>query len=290
MKKFVALSALAIAAAAGTVNAQNYTLNLYMTARAISSGVDDSGAADSLIYTDVQTGGSITATPGSQYLIEVRYNISVSGTQPSPATGSIGLSAAQIHISGSSGAGSVSRGELTNFLFAGTDSQGNALSSAILNPDNSNDAASGTGLVNLFRGGLTTDQDAGNGNVTATNTPGLSVAGFDIVPLALSAPGQKSFTGSSPTATNNTSANRWAIYDFLYTVGTSNNTLTAAAVADASTGNAFGFFQQAGTVKNPVPVTSTLSNPGSITFVVPAPASAALLGLGGLVATRRRRA
>jgi len=288
VKKFVALTALALMAAAGTANAQ-FRLDLSMTARAITVGVDDALNPDTNVLTDIQTGGSILAAPGQQYVIEVRYRIA---DLVADTTGSTGLTSAQIHISGSSAAGSVGRYTLTNFLEAGLDSQGNSVSAAVLNPDNSNTGFGSTGLVNLYRGGLTADGDASNGNVTASNTPGLSLAGFDIVPLALALTGQKSFNGANPTAANtNNNPAVWALFDFIYTVGGSSQTLTAAAVADPQTGNTFAAFLRQGTVNNPVPVNFAATNPGSITFtVIPAPASAALMGIGGLVAFRRRRA
>jgi len=292
VKKFVALTALALLAAAGSANAQGFRLDLSLTARLQTPGLADDGTTpinDVLTDVPASTNGTVAAVPGQTYVIELRYRIA---DLVADTAGSLGLSAASIHLSGANNNGSVSRFTLTNFLESGNDSTGTPKNVAVYNPDQSGPGSGSTGLVNLFRGGLTSDTDAANGNVTATNTPGLAIAGWDIVPLALAQPAQKSFTGTNPTASNtNNNASVWAIYDFLYTVGAGTNTLTASAVADAQTGNRFGFFERSGTANNPVPVTSTLATDGTITFlVVPAPASAALMGIGGLVAIRRRRA
>ena len=298
MKPGATLSAaiLAVAISTATTLAQsNFTLNLTLTARKLVQGTDANGHPVTTLV-DAQTGGSFyDYAPGDQFVVELRYRITAGGAPTTPANGSLGLASANIHISGSSSNGSFSRFTLTNFLNSGTDVNGNPISGSVLNPDNSGPNSAGyTGLVNLFRGGLTSDSDPANGSIGITNTPGLAISGFSISPHSLSAPNQNSFTGSYPTSPNfNSNTSVWAIYDFLFTPSPTNptNTISASAIVDPLSGAAFSFYEQQGTVINPTPVASMLSYPGTISFSLglPSPHSAALLSLGALLAARRRR-
>lgn len=268
MKKIVGL--IALAAMASPAIAQNFRLDLSLTARSVS------GPSGSETVQDIQTGGIVNATAGTTYRVELRYRIQ---DLTADTTGSRGLSSAAINISQSgSGTGNPSRSFLTfdqtgtvNIPAGGTDSSGITTFG-----DGPN-----TGLISEFRGGLVLDTDPANGGPN-----GLG----QIVPLALSAFGNNSWASGNPSAANtNSNTNVWAIYtfEFVYQGGTVN--FLASAQADAGTGNRFGYFARTGGTNNPIPQSSNLATDGGISFV-PAPATMALLGLGGLVAGRRRRA
>jgi hypothetical protein len=275
MKKVVGL--LALAAIASPAVAQNFQLDLSLTARAVSGAV---GAEE---VTDIQTGGSINAVAGTTYRVELRYRIA---DLTADTTGSRGLSAANIIFSRSgTGTGSTSASFLTN---------DQASVAAISNPDASGIIPTGgdlsldsTGLIGEFRGGVVLNTDPANAGGGALGNS------WGIVPLALSAPNHNSWRNSgtaNPSAANtNAGTLVWAIFsfDFLYMGGQVD--FVASALADAGTGNRFGYFRRTGTANDPIPQTSNLATDGTISFV-PAPGAAALLGLGGLIAARRRRA
>lgn len=275
------LSAVAVAASAGSALASNdFRLDLFLVARSI--------AGDGTL-TDVGT-GNINATAGQQFSIELRYRINDSNAD---TVGSRGLSSASIRFGTNAGAnGSVSRAANTAYQEDPT-TNGNVNTTPILNPDASGAGSGGTGLHGVFRGGLVGDTDPANGGSgPPTNVAGLALSQFFILPLTLSSPGQQTWlTGTSPTVANtNTNNNRWGLYSFIYTVGSNGAVFTASAVADAQSGNRFGYFERTGGTNNPIPQTSTQATDSTLAFIVPAPASVALLGLGGLVAGRRRRA
>jgi hypothetical protein len=271
VKKFVILSAALVAASAGSALAQNFRLDLFLTYRSVS------GAAGAETLTDVQTGGSVNAVAGQTYRVELRYRIA---DLTADTTGSRGLSAASIGFT-QTGGGTASGHRRSNL----SNDQASA-SSPAASPDASGllpDGDMTTGLIGEFRGGLTGDTAPANG------TPAAS--GWSILPLALSAPAASTSWGSGNPTAANTDANqaRFGVYAFEFVYGGGNVTFTASAIADPQTGNRFGGFRRTGSTNDPVPQTSTLATDGTISFV-PAPASAALLGLGGLVAARRRRA
>lgn len=275
----VLLSAAVITAAAGSAMAQPanpnaYSLDLSLVLRSVSGGV----------LTDVQSGGSVNATIGQTYRVELRYRISDGAL--ADGFGSRGLTSAAFSISSNASSGSVSRALLS--VDQGARSVvGTPNSAAPMNPDNSapsNGVTLGlselgggnvTGMMDPYRGGV-----GANDNAPANGAPALS--GWQIVPLSLAAPGQNSFTGL--LANNDNNATRWGLYAFDFTYQGGNVTWTAEATADAGTGNRFAFWFGGTT-----PANSATSTNGTITFV-PAPGAAALLGIGGLVAARRRRA
>lgn len=267
MKKVVGL--LALAAIASPAVAQSFRLDLSLTARAVS------GPSGSETISDIQTGGSINAVAGTTYRVELRYRIA---DLTADTTGSRGLSSANIGFSRTGGGSN----------FASILSNQQASSATWQNPDTSGlltPVDDTTGLIGEFRGGLVANSDPANAGGGALGNS------WSIVPLALSAvPGNQSWTSGNPSAANtNSNTNTWAIFsfDFVYQGGTVN--FVASALADAGTGNRFGYFARTGSSNNPIPQTSSAATDGSISFV-PAPGAAALLGLGGLVAARRRRA
>jgi len=144
------------------------------------------------------------------------------------------------------------------------------------------------GLHAPFRGGMANaslNDLPSNGivNVDANPDPGLYAPGsgntlLSITPLAIAQPNQGTSVGAESTW--------YGLYSFNYVCGSANDQILVSAVADAQTGNRFGYFADG----NPVPVTSNNAIGGFYNIVVPAPGAAALLGLGGLIAARRRRA
>ena len=272
MKKVVGL--LALAAIASPAVAQNFRLDLSLTARAVN-GLGE--------VSDIQTGGSVNAVAGTTYRVELRYRIA---DLTADTTGSRGLSSANIIFSRTgTGTGAQSASFLTNDQGAAAaisepDTSGITLSSGDLSVDT-------TGLIGEFRGGLVANTDPANAGGGALGN------GWSIVPLALSAPNHNSWRNSgtaNPSAANtNAGTLVWAIYSFDFVYQGGQVDFRASALADAGTGNRFGYFARTGTSNNPIPQTSNLASDGTISFV-PAPGAAALLGLGGLIAARRRRA
>jgi uncharacterized protein (TIGR03382 family) len=146
------------------------------------------------------------------------------------------------------------------------------------------------GLHKPFRGGIPT----GGTNPAAPNNGnpanGVFSSGNQVIsgitPLSLSQNDQ----GNANVGQDN---NAWyGLYSFLFVVGNTASAgtavITASFDADATTGNRFGYFNDG----DPVPQTSsnaTLATANQI-INIPAPGAVALLGLGGLIAGRRRRA
>jgi hypothetical protein len=142
------------------------------------------------------------------------------------------------------------------------------------------------GLHNVWRGGMSPSSAAGN---TLPSNGILLANGIGLVtPLTLSEQGA--------TAPSN-DVNAWyGLYSFNVTVGDATPgpgpvtvNLTAAAVADAQTGNAWGAYE----FGDPIPRTSINATAGHASFdveAIPAPGAVALMGLGGLLVARRRRA
>lgn len=158
------------------------------------------------------------------------------------------------------------------------------------------------GLINPFRGGITTSNVnfyAANGTFTNGNGANLtdidpsapgdqngnnSTEGdaiLDIVPLAISQHGQGYEFGAS-----NYQGEWYGLYAFEYVVGSNNATIGASLDTDLQTGNTFGWFADG----IAVPLSSSNSNNAAYQIIVPAPGAFALLGLGGLLVSRRRRA
>jgi hypothetical protein len=141
-----------------------------------------------------------------------------------------------------------------------------------------------TGLHRAWRGGLSPATAAGN----ALPSNGTIAANgiFLITPLSLTQLNQ--FPANDPAAW-------YGLYDFTVIVGDNTGpgdaivNLMAAPVADAQTGNSWGGYEDGDTI----PRTSRNSMTTGASFrveAIPAPGSLALVGLGGLIAARRRRA
>jgi MYXO-CTERM domain-containing protein len=127
------------------------------------------------------------------------------------------------------------------------------------------------GMHQPFRGGFTTASDNTLPANGALSPDGMTLS--QITPLTLSQSDQND-------------GGWYGLYsvNFIPTAGTGQ--INISFDADATTQQRFGFFSDG----SPVPVTSGVATTDSATIVVPAPGAFALLGLGGLIAARRRRA
>lgn len=154
--------------------------------------------------------------------------------------------------------------------------------------DNSGDAggtfAGATGLWRTFRGGLSPATAAGNG--LPSNGTIAADGIYFITPLTLSQLNQFPADGAD---------NWYGLYDFTVIVGDNNGpgevtvNLGVSPVVDAQTGNAWGGYEDG----DVIPRTSQHFSTTGASFrveAIPAPGALALVGLGGLVAARRRRA
>jgi hypothetical protein len=292
MKKIVALSAVALLAAAGAANAQSTLAGATLQLRI----VPQTGTLGGPI-TDGTPGGVVNVSASDTNRtrrFEVQYRIQ--GADGVAA----GLSSMQFNIVGQLVGGGIGfgldRAQLSRFeaQLAGS------------TPPSSPDAsgfASGTalttaGLHRPFRGGIPTGGTnpvaPNNGNPANGIIPVGAQAINLITPLSLSQNDQ----GNTNVGQD---SNAWyGLYSFVVNIpdastGTDNNgdgfvdiLLTATAVADAQTGNRWGGFED----QNPVPQTSAnaVNGVAGLHIEIPAPGSLALVGLGGLLAARRRRA
>jgi MYXO-CTERM domain-containing protein len=166
----------------------------------------------------------------------------------------------------------------------------NASADATVNP-----VGGRTGVTGPFRGGFGSDPVNGqnnNGDPSNGTVVGLNIN--NIVPLALSQTNQglagydTSGVGDGPFLTGT----EWYplfVYKFFATASNSGTvTFSASFSPDPGTGTVFAFFNDGIST----PASSTNGTSASITVTVPAvpaPGAMALLGLGGLVAARRRR-
>jgi hypothetical protein len=291
MKTFV-VAALAVAAAAGSTFGQDVRLDLRLVRQnRVVPATSPNGVVD------IDANSSYTATPGEQIRFELQYRLVDLNT--SDAIVPAGLTGAQINITLPVAVGSFARA-----LTSGAETNAGARPPRTLGqpadtvawlggtaPDNSGlggNPTSRTGLHSPFRGGM----DPADNNELPSNGQ-IPVGGtgiFNITPLALSQSNQgRAGFDLSPDQDGSqllTGGEWYGIYSFIYTVGQSNSIITASAVADAASGNRFAFFSNG----NPVPQDQTDATNGAYAIIVPAPGSMALLGLGALIAGRRRRA
>jgi len=278
MKNLV-LSVLAVAALAGTANAQA-RLELRLV-RQSGNVTTPAGAG----VTDVDINNVYSGAPGDVLRFELQYRVvDLDDTDDiTPA----GLSSGTINISTTTG--TLTRAQLSRFeaQLAATTPPTSTDTSGLPTPA----ANSGRrGLHAPFRGGLA---DANNNDLPAngivnvdTNadpnlyTPGPGNTLLSITPVSVS-------QNNQGNANNGIDNSGWyGLYSFNYTVGATNTFVVAAAIADPQTGNSYGYFNDGVAV----PVTSQVSTGASYRIIVPAPGAAALVGLGGLLVARRRRA
>lgn len=231
-----------------------FRLDLTMVARSVT------GTPGSETLTDLPT-GPISAVVGTRYRVEVRYRIA---DLVSDSVGSTGLVSTQIELrpSGVGQYANLRRSPLSN---AQTDSANSG------NPDTSGLTLAEdqlTGLVGPFRSGLTADNSTGNGgNSSPPYIVSLS-SPFYCIPLSLTPPAHKSWTGGSAPTSQNTNTNPavWSIYAFEFVYQGGSLTWTASALPDPTTGTRFGcYLSNSGSV----PQTFSAATDGSITFVGP---------------------
>lgn len=291
MKKVAVFSAVALLALAGSANAQSSLGGATLELRIVP--VDGTAATG---LTRPGANADVLATDSNRTRrFEVQYRI------VDPNGIAAGLSSMQFNITSSLSGGTVGRtvdrAALTRFQGqTGNLNPGNTgLPVSVGGSDTTGASATGhTGLHRPYRGGV--PAPAPNNNNAANGIPVLGVAGAPSV----GNPGINLITPLALSQTDQNDGGFYGLYSFTVTVGDSSLgtdsdndgfvivNLSAAAIPDGQTGNAWGGFEDG----NPVPQTSTLRSNGSASFRVeiPAPGSLALIGLGGLVATRRRRA
>lgn len=283
MKKSV-VSALAVAALAGAAFGQAGN-NVRLDVRIVPQNGLPSGIVAPFGTVTDQTDtvhDQITAA-GDIRRFEVQFRIIVpaGGTGFAPA----GLTAGSLRIvaSGATGNGTLERALISRFesTQAGSTAPGTSDSSGVA----TNAFATARGLHRPYRGGIgppaPNNDNPANGTFSANS---LTISG--ITPLSLSQSDQNAAGGPDGLGAY------YGLFSFNFvagsTLGSGNITFTASFDADASPpNNKFGFFDDG----NPVPITSPNATGGTATApVIPAPGAFALIGLGGLVAARRRRA
>jgi MYXO-CTERM domain-containing protein len=271
VKKF-AVSALAVAALAGTALGQGQTTNqVRLELRLVSqTGLPGTSTVQSF---DVAQHPDTSSGLGVARRFEVQYRLV--DLDPNDQFVPAGLTAGQLRIVATGG--TLERAILSKNEARNPSGGLPPISQSVnLDPDSSPISGNMTigpfrGLHAPFRGGIPApapnNDNAANGTFSAGNTV-LS----GITPLSLS-------------QTDQNDGGWYGLYsfNFLPTAGTGN--VEISFDADPQTGNRFGFF----TDGDPVPVTSPVATGDSATILVPAPGAMALLGLGGLIAGRRRR-
>ncbi|MCC6321659.1 MAG: hypothetical protein IT438_09535 [Phycisphaerales bacterium] len=276
MKKFT-VSALAIAALAGSAVAQTAPVRLEF--RLIPQTGTPPATVTDLAET---TAGTPIAISGSARTQRYELQYRVLDLDPNDAVFvPAGLSACQINITASNAAsGTMARAQLSRFegQLAGTTPPTSPDSSGL--PTGA--ASVRTGLHAPYRGGMSNQNDntlAANGTVAGSAING-------ILPLAISQTNQ----GNANNGIDNTAW--YGLYSFTFTAADNFGgalTITAEAIADPNTQNRFGWFNDGSAVPEQSANATSATTHLAIT-AVPAPGAAALIGLGGLLAARRRRA
>lgn len=201
------------------------------------------------------------------------------------------LASMQFNITGSLSGGTLANWGVDRALLTAAQSRTNLATNAVLpvgSSDTSGDAtgtfAGVTGLWRTYRGGLSPATAAGN-SLPSNGTLAANGILF-ITPLTLTQLNQ--YPANDPNAW-------YGLYDFNVIVGDNMGpgevtvTLDASPVVDGQTGNAWGGYEDG----DVIPRTSQRFMGGRAQFgveAIPAPGSLALIGLGGLIAARRRRA
>jgi hypothetical protein len=289
------LSALTLAAAAGAASAQVDPTRFGIEVTPVLRTYTDNGDG-TLTATDRPSGFTVDTRSGASTVrLELRYRITVSGsatgayTVGSSTYSSGGLASTSVNINMStplSAGASLSTAPIGNNAGAGG---GPNTGSGFSNPDAGIDPGSGFGMYAPWRTGVVPPDDSfgGNNGVRIANTID------NILPLATSAPDQRS-TGPSRT---------WSVYavdldlpaNYLTPDPSGMQVITFSVVRGVSNGTPapFLFFPRINNSNSSTAIEGLGQySTGSVTLTiigVPAPASAALLGVGGLVAARRRR-
>lgn len=289
MKKFAVLSAMAVLATAGAAFGQGEAVAA-ATLKLRIVPVDDT-VPGTLTFLAGNTHSTVGATDTNRTR---RFSIQYQIQEAAGFEGVIAsLAAMQMNVTSGVAGGPLTSIAVDRALLSRAQGSNTLGGAALDSVDpapavDSTGAATGTfagvtGLHRAFRGGLSPATAAGN-NLPSNGT--LVPGGISLItPLTLSQLNQA--PDANPGA--------WfGIFDFTVTVGDATAgdvtvNLAVNAVADAQTGNSWGAYEDG----DVIPRTSRNSMGGTASFVVqaiPAPGALALVGLGGLVAARRRRA
>ncbi len=291
MKKAAVLATVALLASAGMASAQTgaaaaATLHL----RIVPVDVTSASPLNLAYQSDNQHNTVLTTDLGTNRTrrFSVQYQIQ-EGVDFQAGLAS--LASMQFNITGSLAGGTLSNWGVDRALLTAAQSRTNLATNAVLPvgaTDNSGDAAGTfagiTGLWRTYRGGLSPSTAAGNG--LPSNGTIAADGIYFITPLTLSQLNQ--YPANDPTAW-------YGLYDFNVIVGDNNGpgevtvNLAVNAVVDGQTGNAWGGYEDG----DVIPRTSQHWDSAGASFnveAIPAPGALALVGLGGLVAARRRRA
>jgi len=272
VKTFLVLSAAVVAGAAGLANGQAVDNTVQLRLRFVEITPHPADPTQTITRSATANTGTPVAGADRTRTFELQYSLSDGNGTTFPA----GLVSGTFNITGAAGA-TYSQALLTNLQARTGGTTPLALGSTDTSGPASGPLAGAAGMERPFRGGFATagnNADPSNGVVGPTGI-------LTIVPLAISQ------TLSSPITNN-----WYGVYEFNVNFPNAFSaapyTITAAFQPDPVTGATFGFFNDGVAT----PVTSTNSTSATVSFAVaavPAPASVALLGLGGLVAARRRR-
>lgn len=282
--KTVALSVVAVLAAAGSAMAQGEaaaaaTLHLRIVPVTVTqaSPLNITRQGDNVHDTVADTDTNRTRRFEVQY--QIQEGAGFEGFMAS-------LASLQFSVTSSVAGGpvgvSLARAALTNAQAGANSFQPVA---AVDNSGNAAGAFAGTtGLTRAFRGGLSPAGSGGN-NLPSNGT--LAPGAINLItPLTLSQLNQ--LPSSDPSAW-------YSLFNFEVTAGASGATdalvsLGLTVAVDAQTQNAWGGYEDGDVIPRTSRLFDTAGASFSVLAAVPAPGSVALLGLGGLVATRRRRA
>jgi uncharacterized protein (TIGR03382 family) len=273
VKKFV-VPALAVAALAGSALGQGMTTDQVRLELRLVSQTGTVGT--SVQSFDVATHPDTSSSNPRRF--EVQYRLVDLNT--ADAFNPAGLTSGNLRIVATGG--TLERALLSRFESgnptAGTPALPPVSTPVNLTTDTSIAAGNGAqGLHRPYRGGIPAPQpnntNAANGIFESGNTV---LRG--ITPLSLTQTDQY-----SPTDPD---GGWYGLYSFNFLPTAGAGTVVISFDADMTSGNRFGFY----TDGDPVPVTSPVATGDNANIQVPAPGALALLGLGGLVAGRRRRA
>lgn len=291
MKKAAVLATVALLASAGSAFAQGEAVAA-ATLKLRIVPVDVTSASPlNLSYQNDNVHNTVLATDLGTNRTR-RFSVQYQIQEGAGFEGAIAsLASMQFNITGSISGGTLSNWGVDRALLtaaqartSGTPNSVGPVPATDASGDTTGTFAGVTGLWRTYRGGLSPATAAGNG-LPSNGT--LAADGiYFITPLTLSQLNQFPADGAG---------NWYGLYDFNVIVGDNNGpgevtvTLDVNPVADAQTGNAWGGYEDG----DVIPRTSQSFMGGRAQFAVeaiPAPGSLALIGLGGLIAARRRRA
>lgn len=285
---FLAVAGLmATSGAAFGQNSANYSLELWLAARDTTTPIPASGAWTGTVS---DAAGPVVIGPGQTVRLEIRYRI-IDSNGFDDGFASQGLIASSLNVTTglSSAFGSFLRpGSANDFGARLTNNQRGGVSQSGTMPAFPNDSSNSSvapinfGLHGPFRTGVFP-------NSNGVEVPG-QLAISNVLPISTSSPGHVAFDDQG-----NQTSTFWAIYSFNYTAPAVVNSaftvpITVTAAGDTTLISLLNL-DSGGEINNFTLGTAQRTFSTTLNVqVTPAPGAAALLGLGGLVATRRRRA